>query len=347
MDTKSNNSLQIVAVEILEQCNLYCSFCVRNASKDLKGLLSISSFGEILDKLKFFDHKPQIALTGGEPLMHKNFLGLIQLISQMGFLFSITTNGTIHRLDILDALKEIKEFRHFIISIDSAEEMIHNQIRKGVNSFKKTIDFIELLNVRNIPFCINMTVNDLNYKTVTETIKLAKSVGAKDISIATVKPSGRGDATLSQIEQNEIIRQLFECMDLAKDGFRVRATDVTFFVYDLKNYETIATSGADRSCAFGNSSLHIQTNGNILGCTSCELSLGNVFEMPENGIRSLWEDNQLLNDIRGKEKLTGVCGGCKYKKFCGGCRCRAYALKDNLFGDDPYCPLVNNVGVSA
>ena len=44
---------------------------------------------------------------------------------------------------------------------------------------------------------------------------------------------------------------------------------------------------------------------------------------------------------------SGVCGGCKYKKFCGGCRCRAYALKDNLFGDDPYCPLVNNVEVSA
>lgn len=108
MDTKSNNSLQIVAVEILEQCNLYCSFCVRNASKDLKGLLSIGSFNEILDKLKCFDEKPQIALTGGEPLMHKNFLELIQLISQRGFLFSITTNGTIHRLDILDALKGTK-----------------------------------------------------------------------------------------------------------------------------------------------------------------------------------------------------------------------------------------------
>ena len=112
-------------------------------------------------------------------------------------------------------------------------------------------------------------------------------------------------------------------------------------MHHLEQHLPSITAGINRSCAFGNASLHIQTNGDILGCTACSLSLGNIFSLGENEFKQLWEGNPILVGVRNKDNLMGVCGGCEYKKFCGGCRCRAYALNGDLYSEDPYCPRVN------
>jgi len=45
----------------------------------------------------------------------------------------------------------------------------------------------------------------------------------------------------------------------------------------------------------------------------------------------------VLNDLRDREKLMGMCGHYRYKYVCGGCRARAYAYHENYLMPYPGC----------
>ena len=78
------------------QCNMTCAYCDTNlsrASKDItvKGLVnSITA----LDKKKGAHHS--VSLTGGEPLLHAEFLeALLPELKDLGFKIYLETNGTL------------------------------------------------------------------------------------------------------------------------------------------------------------------------------------------------------------------------------------------------------------
>lgn len=331
------NSLNIVAIEIIEQCNLFCSFCVRNASYNLKNKLSIDQFETIIQHLKRFEKTPDVALTGGEPFMHDKLDCLLDVLENHAIRYSITTNGTVWPKKVINKLKNSRQLKHLIISLDSANESVHNKIRQGKDSYAKTIKFAQIMHEFYIPFGINMTVSPDNYNDVESTIKLAKSLGARDISIATVKPEGRGDLLLNEQELWHIAKQILACESMIDAGFKIIVPEVTFFLYDKEKFSNLIHSNQPRACAFGQESLHIRTNGDILGCTSCELSLDNIFQLQNAGLEHLWANHPTLNNVRNKELLSGMCGDCEFKNICGGCRCRAYGVYGDLHAEDPGC----------
>lgn len=332
--------LSIIAIEILAQCNLYCSFCVRNASHHDKSVFPLSLFEILLKQISALPTPPALAFTGGEPLMLNNLSDFCILASKNNLPFSITTNGTVHRWPLIQDIAQLPSFKHFIVSLDSANESIHNDIRKGKNSYQKTIEFMRQLKTQKIPFCTNMTVNESNFTTVEQTIQLALELGSKDISIASVKPNGRGESTLSKTQNQEIADQIIRNKFLISDEFKIWASEITFFLYDMEEYREMISNGTHNSCAFGKATLHIQVNGDILGCTSCNLVLGNINQTGQNYLGELWMNHKVLNEVRSKDHLKNECSGCEFKKFCGGCRCRAFSLKGDLFESDPYCPKV-------
>ncbi|HDR8488822.1 TPA: radical SAM protein [Bacillus cereus] len=336
-----NRNLNIVALEILEGCNLTCDFCVRNALNNLTNKVSLENFEKLLNMLNNFPQKPHIAFTGGEPFLQKDLLKILEMTVKYGFKFSITTNATIKNREVIDFCAKTQFFKHFIISIDSYNADVHNNIR-GPKALERTLSFIDYLREKEISFGINATISEVNYFDVDGTIKFAKDIGAKDISVATVKPNGRGAATLNPDQLDYIAKQILNNKCLIDDNFKVWAAEVTLFLYDMDTYRDDIMNGESGSCAFGRATLHIRANGDILGCTSCEdIVLGNVFDTEDdNYLNKLWHNHQILNDVRSKQNLNGTCGTCEFKEFCGGCRCRAYGITGDLFGDDNYCPIV-------
>jgi radical SAM protein with 4Fe4S-binding SPASM domain len=335
------NNLDMVAIEIVEGCNLYCSFCARNASNTEIAIISIKKFELFLDQLDKFEIKPSIAFTGGEPMLHKKLLKLIQITSQREFKFCIVTNGTIIDKQIISECSSNPFFRHFIISLDSKNENVHNYIRGSKTAYKKTINFMEELKEHSIAFCINMTVDKKNINDVDETIQFSKTIGAKNISVATVKPTGRGEALLSQEDLNHIAKQIIKNQKLIDNTFELFATEITFFLYDIENYVEAIENDEKWSCSFANNTLHIKFDGTIQGCATCDYVIGNIFNEQNFNLPEFWEKNETLNYVRNKRNLKGFCKTCKYVDFCGGCTCRAYTLTGDLMGDDFYCPLVN------
>lgn len=332
-------NINIVAIEIVDGCNLNCSFCARNSQIKQKDYISsdkMQTFLKLIDDMK---EKPFIALTGGEPLLYDNIINLLDTIENHHLKYSITTNGTLLDFTLLKWLSKSKYFRHFIISVDSCFPDRHDRIRGVLGSFEKTKSFIDATRKLKIPFRINMTVDNDNHNDIVQRSIWAKQNGACDISISTVRPSGRGDAHLGLADIKNIFEQIKKSEYLTDDTFSVYAAETTIFLYDFEKYKKSFEIGECYNCSFADSSLHISFNGNIKGCATCDYSLGNIYDEGFS-FDHFWISNKILNMVRDKTQLTGICKTCKFVNFCGGCRCRAFAMLGSILGDDPYCPIV-------
>lgn len=318
-----------IAIEIIDGCNYYCDFCIRNANRGIKNPLSEEELENWLKKATNGTKLKLLSLTGGEPFLHKNFLNLIKIADKYSENITITTNASIINDDIMMYL-EGKENYNFIISLDSSTAELHNEIRGHKLAFDKVNKFTEICNKKKIPFFINITVGPNNYKTTYNTIKKALKLGAENVSVALIKPEGRGLKNIS----NEILTSV---------GFQVKQAQKDFYPFDILFSDPLSHIFSPEEsikrkyhfCAAGSNVLHIQNNGDILMCTSSQEVLGNINSL--SNFDNLHADSR-MESIRRRESITGICGSCNFLFSCGGCRCRASKVS-SILGTDYLCPL--------
>lgn len=87
-------------------------------------------------------------------------------------------------------------------------------------------------------------------------------------------------------------------------------------------------------CGCGRFYCAIRPNGNIEPCVFFPLTIGNILK---DDFKEVWKNNQILAELRDREKLKDSCANCEYKYYCGGCRARAYAYKGDYLAGDIGC----------
>ncbi|WP_374538335.1 radical SAM protein [Chitinimonas taiwanensis] len=326
-----------VAIEIIETCNFYCSFCVRNADSNLKGKMSFTEFQNTLDGISIHSKQkvPLIALTGGEPFLHPNIVEFAEEALGYADNVVITTNGSVCNVRLLKRLATLKKVG-VIISIDGPSPEVHDLIRGFPGSFRKIGLFCEAASRENIPLGANITVTNDNYKLSGKTIEVAVKLGAKNISVSLCKPEGRGQGYSANINVlTETARQVFDQKSkfLHDKRVNIEFTEPLRIAFDLEARKK------HHGCAATSKTLHIQHAGNVRFCTACDHDL----EIPGNQNTKL--DEIYFNDVQAnkiitRSSLSGACGTCEFKYSCGGCRCRAYSDGKGFLDADPLCPKV-------
>lgn len=325
--------ISTVAFEIIEKCNLTCDFCVRNAHRKLTGSLDLERFARRLSKVRAaFGNLSLIALTGGEPFIHPELGGLIEKAMTAAAAVCITTNGTVLREEVLAAIAAAKRC-HLIFSLDGPAE-IHDKLRGMRGAFDKLARFTLAARARGIPLLANITVTDRNVAYVRETACIAAEQGAVDISVALVKPAGRGGVIpLGQRVLTEAMRQVHMArQELEPIGVKVHLTDP---LAHLLEPERETWDGLVR-CGAGSGTLHVQVSGAVLLCTACKESLGEI-EAESFDLKLAFQGDARVHAISAGTSLGGACGECELVRICAGCRCRAGSAGDFL-GGDPLCP---------
>ena len=99
-----------IYVEITNNCNLNCSFCIGN--NRVKKFIDIEQFKVLLDKLDGFTKYLYFHVMG-EPLLHPNINELICLASEKYYV-NITCNGY-----LINRIKDNKMIRQVNISLHS------------------------------------------------------------------------------------------------------------------------------------------------------------------------------------------------------------------------------------
>lgn len=147
-----HSSLGILILEITEDCNLRCRYCIYNPHVKYKrnygkSNMTLSVAHRAIDYLKKHSYnKGRVAVTfyGGEPLLRFKFIKSIveyskTVLPNKEIIFSVTTNGTLLTHEICEFF--LKNNFNVVVSIDGPQE-IHDSYRKDVKgngSFNKTI----------------------------------------------------------------------------------------------------------------------------------------------------------------------------------------------------------------
>lgn len=146
-------SLRYLLTHITARCNLRCRHCFLGdpGSEEipLESLLALAGEFADLQGLRFI-------VSGGEPLLHRNFRDLNERLPDFPFRSILLTNGTLLDGETVRALR----FHEVQVSLDGLESS-HDLIR-GTGSFQKTLKALELLAASNLDLSVATMVHAAN-----------------------------------------------------------------------------------------------------------------------------------------------------------------------------------------
>ena len=350
----------MVVWNFTNMCNLRCKHCYQNASKPLSNELTLKEKLKLIDELDKVG-VPSIALSGGEPTIHPDFLPVVKAASSKGMYVAVATNGW--RFADMDFLKKVKDsgLRYVEVSIDSANPRKHDEFRGVEGSWKRAVKALENAVKLNMSAAMAVTLTRHNITEIDDILDLAEDIGVKRVVFFNFIPVGRGkeimDLDLDPILRENVLRKLYfesrrrglEVLSTAPQYGRVvlqcsggKVAAPTHFVARSDPGVT-ALAEFIGGCGAGRIYCAIQPNGDVTPCVFLPIVVGNV---RYKSFKHIWQKTPLLLKLRDKENLKGTCGRCPYKNVCGGCRARAYAYLNDPLGPDPGCLFNLNVWVS-
>jgi radical SAM protein with 4Fe4S-binding SPASM domain len=323
----SQSGLYEIVLSITNKCNLKCLFCYANAAKSKNDFIKLAFVKKLFPKLRKLGVQI-LAITGGEPLLHKDFFKIVKLAKKNFKIIFLATNGYFITERIAKKISK-SGISNVQISIEG-NKIIHNSIRRNPRSFERARQAVILLKKYLVDVTLTPTLIKRNLKDIQYVYNLSKEIGC-DMSIKRQISTGRADwnneispeeyrkAYLFGITKNKISKHpkvLMHC-----DPLRV------IFKKGLKKNKL---SG----CIAGFGLIYVRYDGEIFPCSKLPISVGNLNTATINQILN---KNQILQELKNRDNLKGRCGKCHNKLICGGCRAAAYAKYKDLFAEDPVC----------
>lgn len=334
---------------ITDRCNLRCIHCYQedySGSNELglDGLKQIAD--EIIRALAKWDKKGDIAITGGEPLLKREMMPLVDYLNSANEIFSIDllTNGTLVDDNLVKQLQSFQKIRCVQISLDGASHDTNDSIR-GKGNFEKAIAGIRLLRENNIKVNIMFTLQGKNMRDVPMIIDLADAEGIDTLTIERMVPTGMGKDLINQLllpaEMKEIIEYISKRAEqqIKENGstFISRSRPLWIMCNGDSNYfrsDSSMECAVGGICSIGLDGLCIMPDATVLACRRLPIPIGNL---QQDTIEKIWFRSELLWGIRDKHNLKGKCGSCNLIPYCSGCRAIAYACTGDYFAADPQC----------
>lgn len=155
LDSEILDGLQpsALSVDVTNLCNLRCKHCFWDAYDEaLPAKTNESILDSVKAVLKKYPSITNITWYGGEPLINKKTIALVQQGLKLKKNNLVITNGTF-------PIPEWRENIHFAVSLDGTQE-IHDSLR-GVDSYNKTRNNVLSAIEKKVPigilYCINST----------------------------------------------------------------------------------------------------------------------------------------------------------------------------------------------
>ncbi len=354
----SSDKKPVVVWNITRACNLNCIHCyARATSKTSDRELATGEGIRLLDDLAEFG-VPVILFSGGEPLMRKDLISLVEHAAEKGMRAVISTNGTL--IDEKKAM-ELKEAgaSYVGISIDGMEE-VNDKFRGVKGAFRMALNGIEKCHKAGLKVGLRFTMNTLNADQVPAIFDLLENTETGRICFYHLVYSGRGSDLIEQdLSHDETRRTVDLIMDRTKEmhdrGLEKEVLTVDNHADGPYVYLRMLREKSPRSEEVmkllkmngGNSSGHgigcINWDGTVYADQFWrQHSFGNVLSRP---FGSIWSgtDNSLMENLKDKKRyVKGRCVDCRWLDICGGnFRARAEAVTGDIWGEDPACYLTD------
>jgi len=340
-----------VAIELTSGCNQNCVHCFAESyPKSPNDLLSELSFEEIRDLLYELSSMKvfRVVLTGGEPLLRKDFFEILKQCVALRLSPSITTNGTLITKHVAARFGEIDINVGLQISLYGATSEAHNKFVVTDGAFEKSIRGIKNLLTSGITPSVSVTVTKLNYREIPKLTVLVDSLGVRELHVLNLVPSGRGRQIWSSVLNAQEWLWIFNTLCHMSLKMRI--------IFDLKPYLPVVPSGyleritADMvqrdfefvGCPCGRTWCTVLSDGKVTACSYLrdpKFYAGDIRTAP---LERIWKESLVLHQWRGDTlyQLDELCRSCRFLDLCrGGCPAAAYSFYGIMRSPDPRCPL--------
>lgn len=327
---------------ITDECDQRCEHCyIFAAGKKIQlKSMSFDKIKTVLEDCKAMcrqmERLPYFYITGGDPILHKDFWNLLGLLKVDNIPFAILGNP-FHLTD--EVCCKLKNYgcEKYQLSIDGTRET-HDMIRKK-GSFDTTLEKIAVLKNAGIRAFIMTTVSKTNISEIPEIIDIVVKYKADVFAFARYCPSTFDPTTHVEPEEYrqllEICHKKFEEYKDSDTGFSLKDHLWTLFLYEKGLYKIDDSHEPYKiydGCNCANCHITILPSGDVFACRRLKSKVGNLFEEKIHDIFN----GERMNTYREYEKFE-KCSKCQLLRFCRGCPAVAYGYTGNFYAADPQC----------
>lgn len=338
-------------IYLTDSCNLACRHCWLAPSQTRVGVpqnyLSKSLFQRAIQEAKPLGLQ-SVKLTGGEPLLHPDFMDLLQILYDEELSPVIETNGVLLTSSVAGKISQFPK-RSVSISLDGADAETHEWIRGMPGCFDKTCQAVRSLADAGTPPQIIMTIMKKNFDQVDSVIRMAESLGASSVKFNIVQPTARG----KKLHEDELAMDVEDLIELGHriDKELAPATKLNL-LFDVpmafRSLGNLLTANGCSVCGiFG--ILGVIASGQYALCGIGEHVPELIFgKVGEDRLEAVWKENEVLQSIRESlpEKLEGICSRCLMKGRClGACIAQNYYRSKNLWSPYWFCEMAEQQGI--
>lgn len=289
---------ELLDISITNYCDKCCNFCYRDSNPNGK-FMSLQMYERIISEAKEMGVF-QVALGGGNPNQHPDFVDFLKITKTNGIVPSYTTNGIGMTDDIYAATKEfagavaVSWYEPYDIAMD----VIHRCSSLGI---PVNIHFI--LDNNNIPKAYEL-INS----------RIVKKVNA--IIFLTYKPIGKIKRAIlvSSLELQEFISTVAS-YERCKIGFDSCMISHLIKCQDKIDFDTVDFCEAARFSAF------ISEEGFMYPCSFMCRESFNGYDILQFGMLSIWQNSKSFVKMREiMNSPKDKCSACLHFTLChGGC----------------------------
>ena len=288
-------------ISLLEKCNLRCTYCMPADGIALSPKASLMTAEEIFSLAQIFVENgvDKIRLTGGEPLLRKDFPEIISKLSALNTSLSITTNGILIDRHI-EALKQAN-IKKINLSLDTLVSSKFHTITLR-NQFEKVIDNLHLLLNNDFHVKVNVVLmKGFNENEITDFVQLTQFLPISVRFIEFMPFAGNEWDRSKMVSQNEILSEVnnvFSSEEIQKledeKNFTARTYKIKGFQGDFGIISSITNPFCD-----GCNRIRLTANGKIKNC---------LFSNSETDLLTAFRNGESITDlisesIKNKKKV--------------------------------------------
>lgn len=257
--------LTFVSFNVTNRCTQRCPMCgVWSAPSDE---LPVAEIIEIFTGLRRAG-AAVIEVSGGEPFLRPDIFEILEAFDRLGYLYTVTTNGTLLTPEILDRLGTCTGLLQLAVSLDSLDCSRYERLR-GVDSLPRVLESLDMIAAsgRNLPVKLNVTMSRVNRDEILDILACAKERRLGMSVFPVVQGAGlahRADDDVFSASESE--RR--EMADLFRHLVRLRRSGEPLWEYS-GYYEVAAEYVMGHSigtCDAGRVFLDVRANGDLAAC---------------------------------------------------------------------------------
>lgn len=320
------------AFELTSRCPLDCKMCyIHRKENDCEAIKLEKSAAWWLSLAEEAKNAGMfmLLLTGGEPLLRKDFDEIYLGAKKLGLLVSVNTNG------LLITDERVKFFadnppQKLNISLYGASAETYRELCGNGDAFEKTLSAIKKLKQAGVSVKLNFTATQYNRHDAAKIYEISDELGIPVQAVSYMFPPVRVGGNADRLPPEEAAKVQFECLRLSMGceklknhiGRRIstpRAND---------NGGLSDSLGERIPCRAGLSTFWVTWDGKMSPC--------GMMSEPSFAIESFDKAWSSVKKSRESIMLPPKCRSCELRNFCDMCAAVAQAETGDFSGVPEY-----------